>query len=272
MHGGGSNTELWNYGDQVMDTIVASAIRLRYRLFPYIYSGFARVATEGYTMQRVLAFDFAGDPNVLSIADQFMFGEAFHVAPIYTPVDGGSSSPIGPQSRTTRDVYLPESLGGWVDFYSGDEVVAPGDGARTVTASPTLNQSAVYVRGGSIVPLGPYRQYIAENPGASIEVRVYPGVDASFVLYEDDGESANATNDAGAHSTITFTWVDASGTLTIGARSGSFPGMVETRVFDVVFVSSGHGGGVEPCPTPDHSVQYTGASVEVKKGARAVGQ
>eukprot|EP01062_Namystynia_karyoxenos_P073424 TRINITY_DN70220_c0_g1_i1.p1 TRINITY_DN70220_c0_g1~~TRINITY_DN70220_c0_g1_i1.p1 ORF type:complete len:916 (+),score=326.48 TRINITY_DN70220_c0_g1_i1:84-2750(+) len=244
VHGGGSNTELWNYGDQVQTWIVDSAINLRYRLLPYIYSGFARVDREGYTMQRHLVFDFAQDAKVLSIADQFMFGPAFLVSPIYTP-----------GMNVSRSVYLP---GGeqWRCFHHGKLL------SGLVTPTVDITMIPVFVRAGSIVPLAPFMQHTGDSQDPT-ELRIYSGKDGRFTLYDDDGKSD--TRAAGhAFSTIELSWADKQRVLTISARSGSYAGMPAARTFNVVVVSEGHGVGVAPEPHPDKVVQYTGAAVTVQ--------
>eukprot|EP00755_Sulcionema_specki_P013478 Sspe_Gene.54062::Locus_29852_Transcript_1_1_Confidence_1.000_Length_1538::g.54062::m.54062/K01811/xylS, yicI; alpha-D-xyloside xylohydrolase len=236
VHGGGSNTELWNYGE-AQGWIVRSAISLRYRLLPYIYSGFARVEQEGYTMQRGLVFDFTADHLVHSIADQFMWGDAFLVAPIYTPGIPAS-----------RPVYLPAST--WYSFFDGTKI----EGGRVVSASCGIEEMPLYVRAGSIVPMGPVVQHTGETQDPT-EVRVYAGRDGSFVLYEDDGMS-NSLDAGHQKATVAFTWDEAKRELTVGERMGSFPGMLTTRTFNVVLVNGKHGAGIQPTPTPDHTIKY----------------
>ncbi len=216
--------------------------QLRYRLMPYIYSLAWQVTSNGYTMMRPLPFDFTNDTKVYGITDQFMFGPAFLVSPVTT------------MGATSRSVYLP--AGTWYDFYAGSTIV----GGTTMTASAPLSQMPLYVRAGSIVPMGPMIQYATQSIDPQ-EIRVYAGGDASFTLYEDEGDTYNY--ETGNYSTIQFTWSDSAKQLTIGARAGSYTGMPATRTFNVVSVGANHGGGVTVTATPDKVVSYTGAQAVV---------
>jgi alpha-D-xyloside xylohydrolase len=120
----------------------------------------------------------------------------------------------------------------------------------------------LYLRGGSIVPMGPELEYSDQKPEDPIELRVYRGANGDFTLYEDENDSYNY--EKGVYATIPFQWDEASGTLTIGARQGSFPGMLQTRTFQIVLVGEGHGAGIRPDPQPDRVVQYTGAAQKLK--------
>ncbi|CAB9518595.1 Alpha-xylosidase BoGH31A [Seminavis robusta] len=248
VHGSHSNTELWNYGKELQDVIVHTAIRFRYRLLEYIYSGFDRVEREHYTMQRGLVLDFWYDDTVQSIPDQFMFGDSFLVAPIYTP-------------DSSRTVYLPKLMKGtWRCFWSGKEL----KDAQTIhIANMTRNGIPLFVR-SSILVLGPDgRQHVNDilDGEQSLEVRVYAGTDSQFVLFEDDGISGDPYRPT---TTITFRWHDDSSILTIGKRNGTpFPGMAKTRTIHVVLVRPGVGVGIDPS-RPDVSLAYNGTSFKVK--------
>lgn len=254
-HGDESNTELWNYGQDVQRVIVDSAINLRYRFLPYNYAGFHRVSLVGSaeddgstapftTMQRALVFDFASDATTHSMADEFMWGPSVLVAPFTTPMNTTTG-------LSERDVYLPNTAGGWTDFYSGVAVA----GGAWIKATAPANRTLVYVKAGAIIPLGPYVQWAAEKAADPLEVRVYPGADGTFTLYEDDGVTAAPA----PHSTIVFSWDDAAEQLTIGARNGSFPGMLGTRTMLVVRVRPGtDGNGVAPVQSPTATVTYSG--------------
>ena len=257
VHGGGSNTELWNYGNATMAHINGTAIALRYRLLPYTYSGFHRVETRHYTMQRGLAFDFASDGVARDVADAFMYGPAFLVAPLVTPSD-------------TRLVYLPATPGGWHDFFDGGAVAFPTGEAAFVETTRGITQLPLYVRAGSVVPLGPVVQWADAQPAADpLEVRVYTGADGAFALFEDDGKSADYRAPKNAYAAIAFAWDEAAGTLSIGARTGNgYAGMPSARTIHVVFVdgTSKRCAGIAPCK-PDATVTYTGAAVTVKRPA-----
>jgi alpha-D-xyloside xylohydrolase len=242
IHGGGSR-EL--YGSQWSATTKANLLtidNLRYRLMPYIYSLAWRVTSDGYTIMRPLIFDYPSDTNVFDIKDQFLFGPAFLVNPVTA---AGVSS---------RSVYLP--AGTWYDFWTGSTT----NGGSKVTADAPLSKIPLYVKAGSIVPMGPMIQYATESIDP-LEIRIYKGGDAAFTLYEDEGDSYDY--ETGKYSLIPFAWDDAAGKLTIGAPTESYTGMPASRTFNVVWVGANHGAGVEVSATADQSVKYDGSEVVV---------
>ena len=238
-HGHRDNNELWTY-DQVFPALVAID-RLRYRLLPYVYSLAWKVTSEDYTIQRPLVMDFREDPATWEIGDQFMFGPSILVSPVLT------------QHATSRSVYLPAGTG-WYDFWTGDRTA----GGAAITAQAPLDRIPLNVRAGSILPLGPAIEYAGQATDP-IELRVYPGANGDFTLYEDEGDSYRYQQ--GARGTIPIHWDDAARKLSIGARQGSFAGMPAGHTFNVVIVSGGHGTGGEATAAPDKSIQYSGASV-----------
>ena len=229
-------------------------IRLRYRLIPYIYSLAGKVTQESYTMSRLLAFDFADDARVHDIKDEFMFGPAFLVCPVTRPMyyDKGSVALQGVEK--TRTVYLPDGTD-WVDFWSGKKY----RGGRDVKADAPIDRIPLFVRQGSIVPMGPVVQHTGELSGKELTIVVYPGRDAIFTLYEDEGD--NYGYEQGRFSTIRMEWDDSRGVLSVGQREGSFPSMEESRKFRVVLGGSAdevfrEGAGVE--------VRYDGTATECR--------
>jgi len=229
VHGYMSNTEPWQYGPEAQ-RIITEQIRLRYRLLPYIYSEASRVTTEGYTLMRPLIFDFPDDTDALKQDNEYMFGQSLLVCPV---TDKGVS-----QWR----VYLPENEGGWYDFRTGRKY---GNGWSEVPV--TIEDIPVFAKAGSILPLGPVKQHAAEKSDTPLTINVYPGADACFNLFEDDGLSVD-----GSSSTIPFTWDDSSRTLTIGKRQGSFEGMEETRTFNIAVAGT------------EKSIRYDGRKVIVR--------
>jgi alpha-D-xyloside xylohydrolase len=215
---------------------------LRYRLMPYIYSLAWMVTSQGYTIMRPLVFDFQNDTKVYGITDQFMFGPALLV------------NPVTAMGASNRSVYLP--TGAWYDFWTGSTTAGGG----TNTANAPLSQIPIYVRAGSIVPMGPNIQYATQSADP-LEIRVYKGRDASFTLYEDEGDTYDY--ESGQYAQIPFSWDDSAQQLTIGARTGSYTGMLASRTFDIVWVGAGHGAGVAVTATADQVVEYNGASVVV---------
>ena len=241
-HGTGSPREIYQFGERgywafdVQETF----LNLRYSLLPYIYSTAWRTTKEGYSFLRHLWLEAPGDRNVLDIDDEFMFGQAFLVAPILE--DG-----VGENRTVQRQVYLPQGAT-WFDFWTGE----PFAGGRTVTKAAPIDIIPVYVKAGSIVPMTTEKvQYSTEKKWTKLELRVYPGADGCFTLYEDEFDNYNYEN--GAYTEIPVTWDDASRTLTIGARSGSYNGMLKSRKF-VVDVPGGKA----------KTVSYNGKAVTVK--------
>lgn len=195
--------ELWAYGEEVQ-RICTDFIKLRYRLFPYIYTLTGNVTHNDYTPMRLLAFDFPDDKNVLDCKDQFMYGPAFLVCPVVKP------------GVTSRSVYLPVGHT-WTDFNTGKTY----NGGITIEADAPLQTMPLYVRSGSIVPFYTTieKHVTTQTP---LEIQIFDGEDGSFNLYEDDGMSMEYQQ--GNHSTIPFKWDAAKKTLTIGSKEGNFGG------------------------------------------------
>ncbi len=237
-----NQNELWSYGPEAQKTLVAFD-KLRYRLMPYIYSLAWKTTNEGYTIMRPLVMDFRSDMRAQNIGDEFSFGPALLVAPVIE------------QAATKRHLYLPEAK--WYDFWNGGTV----SGGRAIDADAPIERIPLYVRAGSILPLGPDLEYAAEKAADPIEIRVYRGANGSFTLYEDENDSYNY--EKGARATILLEWNDAARTLTIGDRAGSYPGMLEKRTFQIVFVGENHGVGGRLTEKADKTVAYTGKRIEV---------
>jgi alpha-D-xyloside xylohydrolase len=235
--------ELWSYGPEAQK-ILTSYDTLRYELMPYIYSLAWKTTNEAYTPMRPLVMDFRTDVRAQNIGDQFLFGPSILVNPVTEP------------DATTRHLYLPKAQ--WYDFWTGKVL----DGGRAIDAPVTLDRIPLYVRAGSILPMGPDMEYATEKPADPIELRIYRGADASFTLYEDENDTYNY--EKGAYSTIPIEWNEAAQTLTVGDRQGSFPGMRNSRQFKVVFVAETHGTGIGAAVKPDCEVAYAGQSVTVK--------
>lgn len=227
-HGQWPQRELWNIapeGSPAYESILWY-MRLRYRLMPYLYSLAAAVSFDDYTLMRALPMDWPSDPAVRDLDDQWMFGPALMPCPV---------SEYGARSR---EVYFPE--GGWYDFYTGS--FQKGGCSRTVDAP--YERIPLFVRAGSIIPFGPEMQWSDEKPAEDIRLYVYAGADAEFTLYEDDG--LTFAYEKGACERIPLRWNEETRTLTIGERSGSFPGMLEQRRFTVVVVDPAHPHAYDP--------------------------
>ncbi|MBP5630907.1 MAG: DUF5110 domain-containing protein [Bacteroidaceae bacterium] len=234
-HGADAPREIWQFGkkgEPVYDAI-EETIRLRYQLLPYIYSTAWQVTSNSESYLRPLFSDFAKDRNVWDMTDEFMFGQSILAAPIlesqYTQeeVVRGNASNVDWSVPKTTQKYLPKGTD-WYDFWTGKRYA----GGQNVMLETTLNHVPMFVRAGSIVPLGPVMQHVGEKQWNNLELRVYPGADASFTLYEDEGDSYNY--EKGVYSTIPISWNERSRTLTIGERKGSYPGMIEERKFTII--------------------------------------
>jgi alpha-D-xyloside xylohydrolase len=232
--------------DEKTQGIMRTYLNLRYRLLPYIYSMAWQITSNGSTFMRPLFMDFPNDLKALNIGDQYLFGPSIMVTPVTTA------------EATTQSVYLPANDSSWYNFWTG--ATSPA-GQRVEVASP-IEILPMFIRAGSIIPMGPYLQYSSEKPADPIELRIYPGKNGSFNLYEDEGDNYNY--EKGVYATINFSWDDALKTLTIGSRKGRFPYMLKERTFNVVMVKDNHGNGIAPVETPDQVVKYDGTEVKVK--------
>jgi alpha-D-xyloside xylohydrolase len=242
-HGHRSNNtnEIFSYGPQT-PTLIAYD-KLRYRMLPYIYSLAWKVTSDDYTLMRPLVMDWRTDEKVRDIGDEFMFGPSILV------------SPIDHQGATARELYLPPAPA-WYDFWTGTKL----EGSQQITAQAPLDRIPLYIKAGSILPLGPEVEYATESPDAPITLRIYPGANADFNLYEDEGDTYDY--EKGAHAIIPLHWDDASATLSIGARQGSYPGMPASRTFRVILVRPGAGVGPQVEVTADKVLPYNGAAVQ----------
>ena len=249
-HGADAPREIWQFGkkgEPIYDAI-EKQIRLRYRLIPYLYSIAWQVTSNNDSYMRPLFADFAADKTVWDMTDEFMFGHSILAAPIVNPqyteeriirtnemtgwnrqnaTENGSTGAVDFTATKTATKYLPKGAQ-WYDFWTGQRY----QGGQNVEIQTSLDRVPMFVRAGSILPLGPEMQYVGEKSWDNLELRVYPGANGSFVLYEDEGDSYNY--EKGTYTTITFDWSDKSRTLTIGARRGSYPGMLQSRTFTVV--------------------------------------
>ena len=225
VHGYVSRTEFWHYGDAV-EAQARSWLELRYRLQPYLYGLAADVTRRGLPIMRPLVFDFASDPRALDQVHAYMFGAALHVAPVFA-----SNVPTWP-------VYLPETPGGWVDFWSGEYRA----GGRSHDVPAPLEQMPLHLKAGSILPMGPVLQSTAQaRPDDVWDIYVVPGSDGSYELYEDAG--LDNGYEKGAFSIVRMSWDDRRGVLRLAARSGSYPGMAPTRRLCVHRVAPGRAPG-----------------------------
>ena len=248
LHGELQPREPWAFGGEQSEACraIVKFDHLRYRLMPYIYSLAGAAAHQSGTIMRPLVMDFPQDTTARELADEYLFGPAFLVAPVTTY-----------QARD-RQVYLPQNAAGWYDFWTG----AAAAGGQSVTAAAAYDAIPLFIRPGAIIPFGPDLQYTGEKPADPITLYVYTGADGQFSLYEDDGLTYNC--DHGAFTSIPFQWDNAGKTLTIGKRAGKFKGMLTKRTFEIVLVSKDKPAGYAPMVTPDKAVSYDGHAVKVR--------
>ena len=249
-HGADAPREIWQFGkkgEPIYDAI-EKMICLRYRLLPYLYSTAWQVTSNNDSYMRPLFADFAADKKVWNMTDEFLFGRSILAAPIVDPQyteekiirtdamtgwdrqrvsDGSPVGEIDWHATKTATKYLPKGAV-WYDFWTNKQY----KGGQTVTLETTIDRVPMFVRAGSILPLGPEMQWVGEKKWDNLELRIYPGADGIFMLYEDEGDNYNY--EKGAYSVIQFSWNDKTHTLTIGDRQGSYPGMLQNRRFAVV--------------------------------------
>jgi len=248
VHGQFPFREMWELGGETHPAYKTELFfdRLRYRLLPYVYSLAGAATRESGTLMRALVMDFREDRTAREIGDEFLFGPALLV------------SPVTAYKARSRQVYLPATAGGWYDFWTGAAVA----GGATIDAPAPYERLPLHVRAGSIIPLGPELQYTDEKPADPITLVVYAGADGAFTLYEDDGVSYGY--EKGAWARIPIRWTDATRTLTVGAREGSFPGMLADRTFKVLVVSKDRAVPFSFAPAADRTIAYTGEAIEAR--------
>lgn len=232
-----SENELWSYGPEAQKILV-DYDTLRYRLMPYIYSQAWQVTSNHGTLMRPLVMDWRTDVDAQNTGDEYLFGPALLVSPVTT------------HGATSRSVYLPKA--DWYDFWTG----AKQSGGKRIEADAPISKLPLFVRAGSIVPMGPEMEWTTQKPADPIELRIYTGADGDFTFYEDQNDGYQY--EKGAHATIALHWDDAAKRLTLGAREGSFPGILAQHTFRIVIVSPNHGVGIGETANADKTVTYNG--------------
>ncbi|OJU50277.1 MAG: xylosidase [Bacteroidales bacterium 45-6] len=270
-HGTDVPREIYNFGkkgEPIYDAIEKS-INLRYSFLPYIYSAAWDITNRQSSMMRALVMDF-NDKKVVDMNDEYMFGKSILVAPIvnaqYTPeIQVKTDENSGWNKDTNKDgkvaavdftqvksskAYLPAGTT-WFDFWTNQKY----DGGQEVTLATTIDKIPLFIKAGSILPLGPNVQFATEKKWDKLEIRVYEGANGEFSLYEDENDNYNY--EKGVYSTIDFKWDDKAKTLTIADRKGTFPGMLTERTFHVVKIAA-NGNKIEK------DVVYKGKKVSLK--------
>jgi len=219
--------------------------KLRYRLMPYIYSLAGMTYHENYTIMRSLVFDFNHDSQVREVGDQFMLGPSLMAAPVYR------------YKARSRTVCFPAGTG-WYDLLTGKYT----EGGQTLTVEAPYEKMPLYARAGAILPLGPGISHTGEKPADPITLMVFRGADGRFTLYEDEGTNYNY--EKGLFATIPISYDDRTGRLTLGERSGSFPGMIENRTFHITGISKNKPEAFNPDRKPHTTLLYAGKEISVQ--------
>lgn len=244
-HGTNTPREIFMFGEREYWAFDAQEkmINLRYRLLPYIYSTSWKVTSNGESLMRALFSDFPEDKKVIDIGDEYMFGKSILVAPVTSEV-------------RRRSLYLPEG-GQWVDFWTGEKL----EGGQEISREAPIDIIPLYVKAGSIIPVGPSVQFATEKSWDDLQVRIYPGADGEFTLYEDENDNYNY--EKGKYTTVRMTWSDKDRKLTIHPRMGSYDGMLQHRNFRVVVVDHLKGLGLDN-GSYTVNVEYKGKKLNIR--------
>lgn len=279
-HGTDVPREIYQFGEKgepVYDAI-ESTIKLRYSLLPYIYSTAREVTNEQSTFMRALMMDFSTDKNVVNINNEYLFGPSILVAPVinaqYTPEtiiktneetgwnkkdnakEKANVMASFTQPKSTK-VYLPAGVN-WYDFWTNQM----HNGGQEVIKTTSLSTIPLFVKAGSIIPIGPNVQYATEKNWDNLEIRIYEGADGSFTLYEDENDNYNY--EKGIYATIKFNWNNKTKTLDITDRKGNFPGMLSSRKFKILRVKADHSTGATAVKNDQKEITYMGREIAVK--------
>lgn len=278
-HGTDIPREIYNFGkkgETIYDAIVKT-IDLRYALLPYIYSASWDITNSQSTMMRALVMDF-NDKKVVDMNNEYLFGKSILVAPVvnaqYTPEtivksneetgwnkdnegNGAKTQAVTFTQAKSTKVYLPDGTS-WFDFWTNEKI----NGGQEIEKATTIDEIPLYIKSGSIIPFGPKVQYATEKKWDKLEIRVYPGANGEFTLYEDENDNYNY--EKGAYSTITFKWNEQTKTLTVGKRKGDFKGMIKNRTFNIILATKEKGTGMTGTTNSDKTISYDGKEKSVK--------
>ena len=226
-HGADAPREIYQFGkkgEPVYDAL-EKYINLRYSLLPYIYSEAWQITNQQSSLMRALVMDFPNDEKVLDLNDQYMFGHSFLVAPVLKSMYTEDKKENFQQDGY-RQVYLPKGTE-WFDYWTGERF----SGGQTIDKKAPIDILPLYVKAGSIVPVGPKVDYAEQKDWSNLKINIYPGADAEFTLYEDENDNYNY--EKGAYSEIKFVWDNNKQQLTIEKRQGKFEGMLKDRSFQL---------------------------------------
>ena len=241
IHGYVSNTEIWRYGTP-FEKMAREYIDLRYQLMPYIYSSAWQVTNKGSILMKPLVHDYPNDKNTWNIKDQYLFGSSILV------------NPVTRYKASSRELYLP--VGNWFNFWTNETVI----GGKKITAPASLDQIPLFIKAGSIIPVGPKVQYAMQQINVPLKIIVYPGANNSFELYEDEGESYRY--EKGEYSTILINWDDKAQTLSFGKRQGKYNEMPSSRQFQIILVRKERGVAFDL--KGDTLINYNGENQTIK--------
>ena len=244
-HGTNTPREIFMFGERGYWAFDAQEkmINLRYRLLPYIYSTSWKITSEGESLMRALFSDFPEDKEVLDLGDEYLFGKSILVAPVTS-------------ETRSRSLYLPAGTR-WIDFWTGEVQ----DGGCEITRETPVDIIPLYVKAGSIIPVGPTVQFATEKSWDDLQLRIYPGANGEFTLYEDEDDNYNY--EKGKYSTIRMTWNDKERKLTIHPRQGNYNGMLQERKFHIVLVNGQDGLGLDN-ESYTVNVEYQGKKINIK--------
>ena len=260
-HGTDTPREIYQFGEKgtwAFDAI-DKYINLRYRFLPYNYSNAWNITSKSGTMMRALNMDFAGDKKCWDINNEYMFGSSLLVCPVTTPLytrQSTNETTVDFKEIKTQEVYLPQG-NDWFDFWTNKKLI----GGQQIEKETPIDILPLFVKAGSIIPMGPAVQYATEKTDP-IEIRIYPGANASFNLYEDENDNYNY--EKGAYSVISFKWDNKSKELQINNRKGSFKGMQQNRTFEIVLVSDKKEKGTQNGNKNKKTISYTGKKMEIR--------
>lgn len=259
--------EIWRFGKEGDWAYDAQKrfIDLRYRLLPYIYSLTGAVSHENGTIMRPLVMDFAADRKAILLDNEYMFGKNILVCPVTQPLytkkieenKGVATVANIAKASSPVQVYLPKGSK-WIDFWSNEMI----EGGHEISRECPINIMPLYIKAGSILPLGPEVQYTSEKEWNDLDICIYPGANGEFTLYEDEFDNYNY--EKGAFTSIRFTWDDANRTLTISDRNGKYPGMLKNRKFNLTVMKPGKQNAETVTIKADKKVSYSGKRISIK--------
>jgi alpha-glucosidase (family GH31 glycosyl hydrolase) len=242
-HGSREDNEVWSYGPEA-EKILVKYLHLRYRLLPYIYSQAFRANQTGAPFMRALSLDYPNDRNTSDITDEYMFGPSILVAPVTE------------QGQDEREVYLPEG-NEWYDFWTNVKY----QGGQTVKVPAPIERIPLFVKAGSVLPLGPIVNYVGEKP-EDLEIRIYIGASGSTKIYQDENDNYNY--EKGLFTTFEINWNNEKNILAFTEQKGDFPGASLPKKINVVFIKENQEMNEQSVNNPDKILIYRGKKISIQ--------